>query len=327
MQAPQMKTGHSKPTALVMVATYNGQDFIRSQVESILAQEGVDVTLLVCDDQSSDSTFEICQEYAKRFGNVRVSQNAQNQGAIRNFMNMVWSPAADGYDLYAFSDQDDQWFPNKLSVAASKLLSATHRDAPTLYFSDIQNEWVDEHDTCIRSRREISRFRECEKAPLTPLVFNWVNGCAMVFNAPLRNLLLKCQPAALPRYHDAWVHMVARYCGSIVADYDTVLMRRRITGTNTVGETQLNVRTPKQYLQLAKLTFSKREHIMQDCARMLLLGYREHIHPEYLQPIEEFAYYRSSWKNRLRTLRNRQYWRPSVQTRLRMRAAMLIGFY
>lgn len=315
------------PRALVLMATYNGERYVRSQIESILAQQGVLVTLHIRDDCSTDSTPTICQEYADTHDNVCFFENKTNMGVAKNFMELVYSPEAKGYDLYAFSDQDDVWFPNKLKTASLHLLNERSAAIPTLYFSDIMNEWVDEQGNCVKSEREISRFRDCENAPLTLLLTNWVNGCAMVFNARLWELLNQYRLQEYPRYHDSWVHMVARFCGRVIADYDTVLMERRITGANTVGQTQFVVKTPKQALHLLKLTFSEREHIMQCCAQLFVDGYERKIHPEFRQAIIAFAHYRSSIANRWRSVARNKYWLPSLQARIRMRVALLIGFY
>lgn len=316
------------PSALVMMATYNGERFIRPQIESILSQSGVSVSLLIYDDCSSDSTYSICQEYAEQYDNVSVFQNSENQGVAKNFMGMVYDSNADGYDLYAFSDQDDIWDHDKLRTAADQLLSEENVNSPTLYYSDIQNEWIDENGTCTHVELEISRFKECENAPLTPLITNWVNGCAMVFNASLRNLLLVHRLTEFPRYHDSWVHVVARYCGTIVADYDSVLVHRRISGLNVVGEKPINpVQSPRDYLQLLKLALFNREHIMLRCAEELLDGYAAYIHPEYLGSIEDFVSYRTSLLSRARVLLSNDYWLPTFQARARIKLAFLIGFY
>ena len=63
-----------------MMATYRGERWVGEQIESILAQEGVDVTLRIRDDQSPDGTLEVCQSYAKRYPNVIVTRNAKNLG-------------------------------------------------------------------------------------------------------------------------------------------------------------------------------------------------------------------------------------------------------
>jgi len=310
-----------------MMATYNGERFLVSQIESILNQENVDVTLVIHDDGSADSTCAICQEIANSDTRVRFARNASNLGVANNFMTMLFSPDADGYDLYAFSDQDDEWFPEKLYTAAQSIKWDDCQQPPTLYFSNIRNEWIDGDDLCMRSELEISRFRECEKAPMTLLVRNWVNGCAMVFNPQLRELLVQHQPAYFPRIHDVWVHMVARYCGTIIADYDTVLMRRRLTGNNVVGKTDLSISSLDEVFGIIKQLLAPSERPMTECAILFQEQYGELIHSRYRSKIAQFIAYKSSLGTRIALMHSKDYWLPSAKARIRMRLAMLLGFY
>ena len=59
-----------KPVVLVLMSTYNGERFLKEQIDSILSQEGVEVRLLVRDDGSKDHTCEILEEYASKYQNV-----------------------------------------------------------------------------------------------------------------------------------------------------------------------------------------------------------------------------------------------------------------
>lgn len=71
-----------------MMATYLDERWVGEQIESILAQEGVDVTLRICDDQSPDGTLEVCQSYAKRYPNVIVTST----GSVKYLSQMSSDP-------------------------------------------------------------------------------------------------------------------------------------------------------------------------------------------------------------------------------------------
>lgn len=95
----------------VVIATYNGEKYIRQQLDSILNQTVKADEILICDDVSKDSTMEILKEYERKNANIVVWQNAKNLGYAQNFWNLL-NKASNEYIV--LSDQDDIWHPNKL---------------------------------------------------------------------------------------------------------------------------------------------------------------------------------------------------------------------
>jgi glycosyltransferase involved in cell wall biosynthesis len=102
------------PSISVVMATYNGQRFIREQLESFARQSRLPDELYVSDDGSQDATLEIVQEFAARAPfPVVVHRNAERLGYADNFLHAA---AGRKTDLIAFSDQDDIWHPDKLRL-------------------------------------------------------------------------------------------------------------------------------------------------------------------------------------------------------------------
>ena len=100
-----------KPSVCVLMSTYNGEQFIREQLESICSQNGVNVTLLIRDDGSKDNTLSILKSFEEKIP-MRVITDGENLGPGNSFMELVYQ--AGDFDFYAFSDQDDIWKNNKL---------------------------------------------------------------------------------------------------------------------------------------------------------------------------------------------------------------------
>ena len=115
----------------VLMSTYNGEKYLREQIDSILAQEGVDVTLYIRDDGSSDSTIEIINEYLTKTNRIKF-YIGENIGVGNSFMQLVYDCPED-YDYYAFSDQDDIWLTEKMQVAVDSLKEYSN---PFLYCSN-----------------------------------------------------------------------------------------------------------------------------------------------------------------------------------------------
>ena len=95
----------------VAMATYNGEKFIREQLDSILAQTITDWELIVCDDVSTDSTIAILEEYANKDGRIQIHKNKVNLGFKRNFEKAISLCSG---DYIALCDQDDIWKHDKV---------------------------------------------------------------------------------------------------------------------------------------------------------------------------------------------------------------------
>lgn len=104
----------------ILLATYNGEKYIEEQIQTILAQEGVETTICIADDGSKDKTLEIINE---KFPKIEVKKNVPGTGsAAKNFLKMlVEIDFNEEFHYIAFSDQDDIWLPQKLYVATNKL--------------------------------------------------------------------------------------------------------------------------------------------------------------------------------------------------------------
>lgn len=310
-----------KPRVLVMMATYRGENWVGEQIDSILGQEGVDVTLRICDDQSPDGTFSICRSYANRFPNIIATRNEMNLGVNDNFMQMLYEDEAGDYDYYAFSDQDDLWMPNKLEAAVEMIEAKTSSEEPALYYCDLFN--VEGRN----ESRELYQFSECERHPATVLLRNYINGCVMVFNRSLAQIVRSYRPNHFPRMHDVWLHMAGRFCGTVIADTDHAYMKRRITGSNVVGKTTLNPGSIGETIKLALLAFQPYDRVQSETAQLFYAGYDKYLKPEGRRVLEEFLHYRDSLDNRIRYSGSRSYWLPSPEALLRMKVGVLLGFY
>ena len=98
-------------TISVVMATYNGEKYLREQIDSILAQTYPIHELIIQDDCSTDNTVAIANEYAKRYPVVKVFLNQRNSGLNQNFKTAVMRATG---DFVAISDQDDVWYNDKL---------------------------------------------------------------------------------------------------------------------------------------------------------------------------------------------------------------------
>ncbi len=100
-----------RPLVSVALATYNGEKFLREQLESLLNQTYQNIEIVVSDDRSIDSTQSILKEYAQKDKRVRWSVNKNNQGFISNFYEAISLCSG---EIIFLCDQDDVWNKNKI---------------------------------------------------------------------------------------------------------------------------------------------------------------------------------------------------------------------
>jgi rhamnosyltransferase len=133
-------SGHSttQPSFAVCLAAYNGMRWLPEQLDSILAQSSVDVTVFVSVDQSTDGTEQWIDQRALSDERVIVLPHGQRfGGAAPNFFRLVRELDFSGFDYVSFADQDDCWFASKLAQA-DEVLRRTGADA---YSSNVIAYW------------------------------------------------------------------------------------------------------------------------------------------------------------------------------------------
>lgn len=216
----------------VAMATYNGEPFLREQLDSIAAQTRLPDELVVCDDGSSDRTVEIICEFSRSAPfPVRIYRNPQKLGYGDNFLNVARKCRG---DWIAFCDQDDKWLPNKLDTVA-RYFSVPGRNVVLIVHSALV---VDQTLVASDVRYpNIKRMRICPGRDLPDLWF--AGGLAMVFRA---DLVTRCAsedrgpghgPRQEPLAHDAWICWLARILGDIAMLPNTLVLYRRHSAATT----------------------------------------------------------------------------------------------
>jgi len=110
--------GASKNISVAM-CTYNGERYLREQLDSITSQTMLPAELIICDDGSVDSTLKIAEDFAHSSPfKVRVQRNSKNLGVTKNFEQAICLSSG---EFIALCDQDDVWYPQKLAALSAKL--------------------------------------------------------------------------------------------------------------------------------------------------------------------------------------------------------------
>ena len=191
----------------VLMSTYNGEKYLREQIDSILAQKDVEIDLFVRDDGSTDDTINILEEYSQK--GLLKYKKGKNLRPAKSFMELVYEN--DGYEYYAFADQDDYWKDKKIYSAVEKLKEYS---TMALYISAV--EVVDKDLNFISKSANDAKFTLAESFIQSPAI-----GCTMVFNSKMRDEIVKYDISNLEiGLHDSWIYRVNLAIGGILI-YDT----------------------------------------------------------------------------------------------------------
>ena len=136
-----------------LLASYNGEKYIKDQINTILIQKNVNVEIVISDDNSTDNTFDIVRS---SFPTIPISVNSPGTGsAAKNFLKMVSNlNFEESFEYVAFSDQDDIWLPKKLSSAID-LLNSTNSH---LYCSNL-TKWDTSNNSYIELKKDFPQTK------------------------------------------------------------------------------------------------------------------------------------------------------------------------
>lgn len=225
----------------ILLATYNGERYLRQQLDSLFGQTSQNFRLVIHDDGSTDSTVEIINEYRDKYPDrIEIFYGNSCGGPKENFLWMFGRVEA---DYYLFCDQDDVWFPEKFERSIEALEEAEgtiHYEGdeiqPVCVFTDMTV--VDENLNNLSDSfiRYIGRLPS-NTAYTQILIDNPAAGCTMCFNRQLRDLVVQLVPSLdmnnIPM-HDVLILEIAAIMGKVVA-IDEPLAYYRQTGHNTMG--------------------------------------------------------------------------------------------
>lgn len=261
----------------IALAAYNGEKYIKKQLESIINQTLKINEIVICDDSTTDATRDIIQSLDFKGIQLRYYKNELNLGPIENFKKAI--TLCNG-DYIALSDQDDIWFENKLEVLLENIENLDN-STPNLVFSNL--ELIDSSDNIIRDSFFTGDDFQPDNYSFTHLLFEgFLMGCAMLINKKMANEVAKMPKGII--MHDYWIHMVAQ-CFGKVQYIDQILMRYRSHGNSVTQKEHLSI-IGKVKKELKEAPFYLKDNIFQ--AKLFLSIYKENLDLDKQNEIENF---------------------------------------
>ena len=213
---------------LILMSTYNGEKYIKEQLDSIQKQSYSNFSLMIRDDGSTDATIAIIREYQKKYSNIRLIIG-KNLGVWNSFFTLF--KEADGQaEYYALADQDDYWLPDKILAAIQRMERESRKKMiPILYAGNktlVDGQLQPIHSEIKYSSKQIPSFGNA-------LVENICTGCTCVMNQALLTKLCQYIPKQVIM-HDWWIYLLAVSLGNVIYDEQSYLLYRQ-HGENVYG--------------------------------------------------------------------------------------------
>ncbi len=234
------------PKVQILLASYNGEKYIRKQLDSILSQTFTDWELLVRDDGSKDGTVEILKEYAQKDSRIHYSVN---QGSVhgwqQNFQELILS-ARENSPYYMFCDQDDIWLKEKIArlIRCMEKISAKFPEKALAVYADmaIVNKDDEIQHESFNALYHI-RLNRAEDSFFSQRVY----GCNMIMNTKVMRDMKSflCHKIYPELSHDGLAAKILASSGGMIYYLDKVLMHYRRTGENATANQEFSFSAKK----------------------------------------------------------------------------------
>lgn len=213
---------------IILMSVYNGEKYLNEQLESISNQTIIEqVKLFIRDDGSKDNSINIITNWKDRL-DINLIQG-KNIGPAKSFFELLKIDISAEY--YAFCDQDDYWYPDKLEKAIEKIEQRKiKKNTPVLYYSNalLVNENLQPLGNKLHQTPPLVSYTSL-------LTGSSALGCTMVFNNFLKEIIYssKIEYSAM---HDKTAILIAALMGEVIYDFEpSILYRQHPNNVTTSG--------------------------------------------------------------------------------------------
>ncbi len=271
---------------LILLATYNGENYVRQMIDSVLSQDYKNIQLVLSDDGSKDSTADILDSYAESDSRVTHYRSGKRFGCAQNHFMHLLSQFSDA-PYIMFCDQDDIWHSDKVRKTLDKMLNLeTDSSTPTLVHTDLR---VVDGNLCELSPSfcEHSNLDGTRLSLKDLLLQNVVTGCTVMINNALAKLAGEKDLPDTIMMHDWWLALIAAAFGNVGFLSEATIDYRQ-HGNNSVGAKDVR---SVSYL-LARLRSKRMRESLFDAARQaeaFLSCFEDRLNDEQKKVVAAFA--------------------------------------
>lgn len=268
----------------VLLASYNGEKYIRSQLDSVLKQTYKDLTLVISDDLSTDGTPGIIKEYEKAFPDrIKSLKNKERSGSAQNNFFHLLSSVSDEYLMLC--DQDDRWVPDKAEATfleMKRMEAVFGKNTPILVHGDLSV--TDKEGRIMKqSMAKYQKISVQDNRFSHYLVENNITGNTVMLNRALKELLISIPKASV--MHDWWLGLLASCFGEISYIDRPLVLYRQHEGNQVGAQSGM-----KQCAKNLKNKQSVRENYkkMFDQAEAFLTIYETKLSRQHKETLKHF---------------------------------------
>lgn len=214
-----------------MLAVFNGEKYLKQQIDSIIGQTVTEIKVIIRDDGSCDSSPRIIDDYCNKYPQIISKlEGAPTGSAKQNFAELFKKCDS---DYIMFCDQDDVWLPEKIqnTLAAMQKIEGEERTTPVLVHTDLK---VTDQNLNVISP-SFFKFQNIIQNDITLpelLVQNYVTGCTVMINRALKEKCGDISDNCI--MHDWWLALTAVLFGKIVCVSESTMLYRQHSN-NQVG--------------------------------------------------------------------------------------------
>ncbi|WP_158649197.1 glycosyltransferase [Lactiplantibacillus plantarum] len=201
----------------ILLSSYNGEIYIREQIETIINQTNYEWDLFIRDDGSTDKTLDVINYFVKKYEHIHLVQDdLGNIGPLRSFKELL--TYANDFQYVMFCDQDDIWKRDKIEVTLKKMLTLEKKDNFVLVYTNYEIKRQAKLTTAYQSNMQAVSIAN------NILVQSWLMGCTMMMNNNLASFA--CDIPIVAENHDNWYAKVAALIADIGYVHETTMIHQ-----------------------------------------------------------------------------------------------------
>nr|WP_300565670.1 glycosyltransferase [uncultured Acetatifactor sp.] len=300
-------------SVIVIMSTYNGSSNVCRQLDSIFRQKGVEISVVIRDDNSKDDTVEVLKKYAKATGKKIKVITGINEGYAKSFWDALRMSGE--ADYYAFSDQDDVWKDDKLIKSITPIEESAFV-GPKLAYCRMQRS--DKKLNRLDEQVRVLRPTQLSKKICLTQTYNY--GAATIFNGEARELICRCWPDRGDVPHDLWAGLLCYWFGEVFyVDeelYYWIRYESSVTGEGT-----------KKSGKLYRLKESLRKKSYPNVAKYILDYYSELVLDADRSFLNDILNYKDESRSKSRLLFDKEFRRSNLSGTFILKMGILLNWY